>query len=144
MLWFITCYPIVNIKTIKGHLSLSIQFGGLVPGRNLVLVFWEQETVSHRMDNQLVAIWAHSLGSLVTASVAPAATAATAAAAATAATNTTAISFGHRATRTVEFCFMMRSNCLRWVSSSVRSRLWVWFVWGRGEFLCNILPSCSK
>ncbi len=82
-------YPIVNIKTIEGPLSLSIQFGGLVPSWNLVLVCWEHETVSRRMDNQIVAVWAHSLGALVTASVAAAAAAATAAAA------TTTISFGH-------------------------------------------------
>jgi hypothetical protein len=93
----ITHYPIINIDTIKGPLSLSIQFGGLVPGWNLVLVCWEREIVGRRMDNHLVAVWAHSLGTLVTASIAAATTAATkaTAAATTAAAATTTVSFGH-------------------------------------------------
>ncbi len=73
--------------------------GVLIPGWNLVLVCWECETVSRRVDNQLDAVWAHSLGALVTASVAAATTAATTAAAATATTTTTTatttVSFGH-------------------------------------------------
>jgi hypothetical protein len=93
-------YPIVNIETIKGPLSLSIQFGGLVPGWNLVLVCWERETVSRCVDNQLVAVWAHSLGASIMVSFAPAAaTNATATTTATTTTTTaaatTAISFGH-------------------------------------------------
>ncbi len=86
---FITCYLIVNIKPIEGPLSLSIQFGGLVPGWNLVLVCWEHETVNRHVDNQLVAVGAHSLGALVGVFVA--------AATATAATATTAVSFGQTA-----------------------------------------------
>jgi hypothetical protein len=91
--------PFINIDTNDGPLSLSIHFGGLVPDWNLVLVCWEHETVGRRVDDQLVAVWAHSLlGATVTASVA-AATAATSAttptftAAAPAAS--TAVSFGH-------------------------------------------------
>ncbi len=87
---FITRYPIIDIKTIEGPLSLSIQFGGLVPGWNLVLVCWEHETIGCRMDNQFVAVWANRLGGLVTASITAAATAATAAN-----TTTTTVSFGH-------------------------------------------------
>jgi hypothetical protein len=75
MFWFIMHYPIVYIDSIKGPLSLSIQFGGLVPGWNLVLVCWERETVSCCMNDQLVAAWAYSLGALVTAFVAATATA---------------------------------------------------------------------
>jgi hypothetical protein len=86
-------YRIVNIDTIKGPLSLSILFGGLVPGWNLVLDWWESETVSRCVNDQLVAVWAHSLGTSVTVFVATAATAATAAAATTTAAIT--VSFGH-------------------------------------------------
>ncbi len=89
-------YPIIDIKTIKGPLSLSNQFGGLVPGWNLVLVCQEHETVGHRMDDQFIAVWANRLGALVTASVTPAATAtaATTATATAMATATATVSFG--------------------------------------------------
>jgi hypothetical protein len=98
MFWFITLNPIINVDTIEGPLSLSIHFGGFVPGWNLVLVRWEREKVSCRMDNHLVAAWAHCLGATVTASVAAAICATAAAAAtstATAPAASTAISFGH-------------------------------------------------
>ncbi len=95
-------YPIIDIKTVEGPLSLSIQFGGLVPGWNLVLVCWEHDTIGRRMDNQFVAVWANWLGSLVTASVTTTATAATAADTTTTATTASAtdattatVSFGH-------------------------------------------------
>jgi hypothetical protein len=90
------CFGILCV--IQLSIALSIQVGGLVPGWNLVLVYWECETVSCHVDNHLVAVWAHSLGALVTASVAAVATATTTIAAATTATTaaaTTAISFGH-------------------------------------------------
>jgi hypothetical protein len=80
----------------------SIHYGGLVPGWHLVLVCWERETVSCCVDNQLVAVWAHSLGDTVTASVATTAAAAATATVAAAATSaaaapaaSTANSFGH-------------------------------------------------
>jgi hypothetical protein len=83
---------------LRDYCPCQSNLGGLVPGWNLVLVCWERETVSRRMDDQLVAVWAHSLGALVMAFVAAATTAVTTAAAATAATTTaaaTAISLGH-------------------------------------------------
>jgi hypothetical protein len=99
MFWFITLNPIINIDTIEGPLSLSIHFGGLVPGWNLVLVCWEHEIVGRHADNHLVAVWAHCLGATVTASVAANAfTTATPTAATLATTAPTAppgISFGH-------------------------------------------------
>jgi hypothetical protein len=76
-------YPIIDIKSIEGPLSLSIQFGGLVPGWNLVLVCWEHEIMGHYMDDQFVAVWANPLGASVTAFVTTASTASTVAAAAT-------------------------------------------------------------
>jgi hypothetical protein len=97
-------YPIIDIKTIEGPLSLSVQFGGLViPGRNLVLVCWEHVTIGCRVDDQFVAVWANCLGALITAFVTAASTATTTAAATTAAAATaivtaaatTTISFGH-------------------------------------------------
>jgi hypothetical protein len=100
MFLFIIRHPIVKIETIEGPLSLSNQFGGLVPGRNLVLVCWERETVRHCMDNQLVAVWANCLGASVTASVASATT--TAATAATTPATTTAAATA-AATATVFF-----------------------------------------
>jgi hypothetical protein len=72
--------PIINVDTIKGPLSLSICFGGLVPGWNLVFVCWEHETVSCCMDDHLVAVWVHCLGATFMASVVAAAAAAAAAA----------------------------------------------------------------
>jgi hypothetical protein len=90
-------YQIIDIETIEGPLSLSIQYGGLVPGWNLVLVCWEHETIGCRMDNQYVAVWENCLGALVMGSVTPAATATTTTATTAAATTaaTAAISFGH-------------------------------------------------
>ncbi len=91
--------PIISIDTIEGPLFLSICFGGLVPGWNLVLVCWEHEKVGRRMDNHLVALWAHSLGAMVMASVAAAssasASAASAAAAPAAPAASTTVFFGH-------------------------------------------------
>jgi hypothetical protein len=96
MFWSITLNPIINIDTNLEPLSLSINLGGLVPGWNLVfvLVCWERETVSHRMNDHLVAVWAHSLGATVMASAATA-SAFAATVAATIAAATSAAAFGH-------------------------------------------------
>jgi hypothetical protein len=95
-------YPIINIKTIEGPLPLSVQFGGLVPGRNLVLVCWGHVTIRRCVDDQFVAVWANCLGALVMAFVTATSTAATAATATTTAATAAAtaaaaatISFGH-------------------------------------------------
>jgi hypothetical protein len=88
-------YPIIHIETIEGPLSLSIQFGGLVPGWNLVLVYWKHETIGCRMDDQLVAVWANGLGATVAAFVTATATAATSTASTTTAIATAAVTFGH-------------------------------------------------
>jgi hypothetical protein len=126
-------YPIFDIKTIEIPLSLSVHFGGLVPGRNLVLVCWEHVTIRRRVDDQFVAVWVNCLGALVTAFVT---------AASTAATRPPPpplpqlpppppppppplppppISLA-MAARRAEFCCMMSSNCFCWVSSSMRSK----------------------
>ncbi len=84
----------INFKTIEGPLALSVQFGGLVPGRNLVLVCWERVTTGRRVDDQFVAVWENCLGASVTVFFTAASNAATVAAAATA-TATATISIGH-------------------------------------------------
>jgi hypothetical protein len=87
-------YPIFDIETIEGPLSLSDQYGGLVPGRNLALVCWDHVTIGRCMDDQLVAVWENCLGALVKVFVTAASNAVTAATATTTATTAT-ISFGH-------------------------------------------------
>jgi hypothetical protein len=92
------CIIQLSISILSRDPALSIQFGGLVPGWNLVLVCWERETVSRQVDDKLVAVWADSFGALVTASVAATATATTTAATTTIAatpTASTTISFSH-------------------------------------------------
>jgi hypothetical protein len=95
-------YPIIDIKTIQGPLSLSVQFEGLLPGWNLVFVCWERVTIGRHVDNKFVAVWANCLGASVMAFVTAVSTAATAAAATTAAATAVATA---TATATATFSF---------------------------------------